>query len=506
MDQPVLQRATVQVDDRQLLKALHWYDGFVVCLANPGFLIASLGASIGTLGALGAFVLWTLSMLIGVAQNKIYSEPATMFPDRSGGIPIYAHEGWRRYCTFVGPMAAIGYWAGWTVVLAINGLVIGSLVQAQWFPNATWTIDVGVTLTLPRLIAILLIVAVWAFNALGVKPALWVAYVTAALLVIPLALFMIFPYLTGYFRPHNLTWLVDDTGGSLGNSWRLALVWFYLMGWSSYGVESAATFAPEYQDPEHDTALALRRSAAFSLVVYALLPLGVGGVLSADKIAAGAVDYSFYVAAINKMIGVGANFILPLLIAAFILAMNTATMDGSRALYGISKTGMTIKWLGRLNRFHVPARAMTVDMVVNIVVVLTLTNTIAILAASNLGYILCHVFALTAILLLRRDLATWPRPLPLSSLWLWVAGILAAANLAFVLIGAPSFSLTGYGGYKELLIGLLTLVAACVLYAYRRVAEDREPLRLRDLSPTSPMPTGVPATEADSYHRGNQTG
>jgi amino acid transporter len=281
------------------------------------------------------------------------------------------------------------------------------------------------------------------------------------------------------------------------NSWRLALVWLYLMGWSSYGVESAAAFAPEYKDSERDTALALRRSAAFSLVVYILLPLGVGSVLSADKVAAGALDYSFYVVAINKMIGVGANFILPLLIAAFILAMNTATMDGSRALYGISKSGMTIRWLGHLNRYHVPARAMTVDLVVNIVVVLTLNNTIAILAASNLGYVLCHVFALTAVLLMRRDLPTWPRPMALSSAWLRVAGVLAAANLAFVLIGAPSFSLTGYGGYKELLIGLLTLGAACVLYAYRRVVEDRQPLRLRDPSPISPGSTPGPATGSD---------
>lgn len=484
--------ATVGVDDRQLLKVLHWYDGFVVCLANPGFLIASLGASIGTLGALGAFALWTVSMLIGVAANKVFTEPATMFPDRSGGIPIYAHEGWRRYLTFVGPMAAIGYWAAWSVVLAINGLVIGSLVTAQWFPKSTWTIHFGVALTLPRLIAVGVILAVWAFNATGVKPAIWVAYITAALIVIPLALFMIFPYLTGNFHTANLTWLIDDNGGSLGNSWRLALVWLYLMGWSSYGVESAATFAPEYRDTERDTTLALRRSAAFSLVVYALFPLGVGGVLAPDKIAAGALDYSFYVVAIDKMIGVGANFILPLLIAAFILAMNTATMDGSRALYGISKSGMTLKWLGHLNRFNVPGRAMTVDMVLNIVVVLVLNSTIAILAASNLGYILCHVFALSAVLLMRRDLAGWPRPMRLSKLWLWIAALLALANFSFVLVGAPSFQLTGYGSYKELFVGIGVLVVSVLLYAYRKVVEDHEPLRLRDLTPTAPTYIATP--------------
>ncbi|HEX9343108.1 MAG TPA: APC family permease, partial [Actinomycetota bacterium] len=450
--------AVVAVDDRQLLKLMHWYDGFVVCLANPGFLIASLGASIGTLGALGAFVLWTVSMLIAVASNKIYTEPATMFPDRAGGIAVYAHEGWRRHFTFVGPMAAVGYWAAWSVVLAIFGITIGSLIQAQWFPNALWTVHLGlgghgVALTLPRIIAVIAIFAVWAFNASGVRPAVWVGYVTGALLMIPLAVFIVLPYLTGDFHRSNLTWLVSS-GGSLWNSWRLALVWLYLMGWSAYGVEGAATFAPEYKDTTRDTALALRRSAAFSLIVYAFLPIGVGGVLPADQIAKGALDYSFYVVEMDKLIGAGANFVLPLLIASFILAMNTATMDGSRALYGISKSGMTIKWLSHLNRFHVPSRAMTVDMVFNIAVVLLLNSTIAILAASNLGYILCHVFALSAVLLLRRDRPEWPRPLPLSRFWLWVAGVLALANLLFVVVGAPSFKLTGYGSYKELLIGI----------------------------------------------------
>ena len=51
--------------------------------------------------------------------------------------------------------------------------------------------------------------------------------------------------------------------------------------------------------------------------------------------------------------------------------MNTATADGSRALYGISQDGMTIKWFGRLNRYHVPANAMTLDAVLNIFLLFT---------------------------------------------------------------------------------------------------------------------------------------
>ena len=44
-----------------------------------------------------------------------------MFPEKSGGISVYANEAWRKYTTFVGPLAAFGYWIGWSVVLSIFG-------------------------------------------------------------------------------------------------------------------------------------------------------------------------------------------------------------------------------------------------------------------------------------------------------------------------------------------------------------------------------------------------
>ena len=114
-----------------------WWDGFVIALANPGFLIAALGVSIGVLGTTGAFVLWTISVLLGALQNNVYAEMATMFPEKAGGISLYAHEAWRKYFAFIGPIATFGYWFAWSSVLAINGYVIGTLVQAQWFEDTT---------------------------------------------------------------------------------------------------------------------------------------------------------------------------------------------------------------------------------------------------------------------------------------------------------------------------------------------------------------------------------
>ena len=76
--------AVAHVEERHLLKTLRWYDGFVIALANPGFLLGSLGYSVGDLGGWGAALLWAISAFVAVFINTIYSELAAMFPEKSG--------------------------------------------------------------------------------------------------------------------------------------------------------------------------------------------------------------------------------------------------------------------------------------------------------------------------------------------------------------------------------------------------------------------------------------
>ena len=80
--------ATAVVEERQLLKTLRWWDGFTIALCNPGFLLGSLLATYGALGVIGATVLWGIAALVALLSVWIYSEPAMMFPGRSGGISL----------------------------------------------------------------------------------------------------------------------------------------------------------------------------------------------------------------------------------------------------------------------------------------------------------------------------------------------------------------------------------------------------------------------------------
>src|SRR5215472_3140668 len=473
--------AEASIEERHLLKALRWWDGFVIALCNPGFLIASLGASMDVLGTWAAVALWGISACVGMLQSWIYTESASMFPDKPGGISLYAHEGWRGRFSLVGPIGAFGYWIGWSVVLSIFGKIIGDLIMAQWFPTVTWSVSDGpVKLGPAHFIAIGCIIVVWLLNIFGIRPAVWISYVTGAGLMIPLAVVIFGSYLSGSWHSANMTWALHGFTG-----FKVAMVYLFLFGWSAYAAEVCATFAPEYHDTRRDTTIALRSAAMFTLLVFLLFPLGLGGVTGAPS--AATAEGEFYVPAFTNIVGSGvASVMLVLLIGSLLLSMISSTADGSRALYGIARDDMTIKQLFHLNKYHVPARAMTVDMVVNVLLVLFISSNLAILYMSNIGYVLSHVFALSGFLLLRRDRPNWPRPIKVGPAWLWIAAVLCVFNIVLVGFGVTNPTLTGYGTWTDMWIGVGVLVASVVLYFIRRIVQDKERVTFREQVPTEP--------------------
>ncbi len=230
----------------------------------------------------------------------------------------------------------------------------------------------------------------------------------------------------------------------------------------------------------------------FTLVVFLLFPLGLGGVTGAPS--AATAEGQFYVPAFAKVVGSGvAGFMLVLLIGSLFLSMISSTADGSRALYGIARDDMTVKQLFHLNRYNVPARAMTVDLVVNVLLVLFVSSNLAILYMSNIGYVLSHFLALTGFLLLRIDRPNWPRPIKVGPVWVGIAAVLAVFNAALIGFGVTNASLTGYLSKtltpsRTVILGVGVLVVAVLLYFYRRVVQDKARITFREQVPDMPSP------------------
>ncbi|MFE7355296.1 APC family permease [Streptomyces sp. NPDC057543] len=452
-----------------LAKRMRWYDGFAMSLTMPAALVASLGASIGGLGAWGAIALWAASMVLATATNWIYTELAAMFPESSGGIAHYATEGWKSRAPVVGPLASVGYWFPWTTSLAIYAGIIGSFVRAQWFPGQNWTVELGpAQLSFPIAVGLAVIVLLFCAAMIGLHVAMWVIYLTGGMLMVPLVVFLVMPFLGGEWSTTGLHWDLHGLSGV-----REALVWLYVMAWTSFGVEVCATFAPEYKDTVRDTSRALRAGVLFSLGVFVLLPLALSGYLGEQKI--GEEPTTFYVGAFQELVGGAGGLMTVFLIASLLLIMITGLADGSRVLFNMGKEGITIRQMGVLNRRGVPARALVVALVINMLVLVCLKTPLAILVTGNLGYILTHVLAVSGFALLRRDRPDLPRPIRLPGFFVPLAWLLSAFMTLVLVVGATGFSVTGYGGYKELGVALAVLVTGVLLWVYRTRVQDRRP-------------------------------
>ena len=96
---------------------------------------------------------------------------------------------------------------------------------------------------------------------------MWLSYVTAALLMIPLAIMTFGGYIGGDWHSHNVHTTFTGPWGGV----KLALVYMFILAWSTYGTEVTASFAPEYKDTQRDTHRALRSAAMFMLLLCILL-------------------------------------------------------------------------------------------------------------------------------------------------------------------------------------------------------------------------------------------
>ncbi len=249
-------------------RQLTWRDGFAIALVIPVGIFATIGPSIGAIGAWGVAVLFAIACIVALLQNFLFAEMAAMFPDKPGGIALYAHEAWKRYFSPIGSIAALGYWAGWAFANAVFGLTLGALIQAEFFPGATWSISTGGTdVGLPHIIGIVCLISVWMLNVFGIRPTVNINKALGVLSVALISLLIIGRY-TRLRRPVHPP---HQLGGV-----RLALVFLFIFGWTAYGTEICATFAPEYRDAKRDTSMALRTAAMFTL----LPPLRLLGLLA----------------------------------------------------------------------------------------------------------------------------------------------------------------------------------------------------------------------------------
>jgi len=449
---------------RRLVKGLRWWDGFILALAVPVFVFPDLGTSAVQLGVVAVIAVWFFSALMGALQSNLYAELALMFPHKTGSMPSYAREAYDRYTPLVGPIVAWGYWLGWCVVLAINGLLVGTYLRAN-VPGLQHTDPV----LFPKIVGSALILILMGLDYIGVRTGRKVRYVLGLFTLVPILIVMFGAYLSGHFEPSHFTPLGIPGQTSILGAVTLFMYWQYIAGWSAYATEAVAVHSPEYEHTLSDTPRALRASGVFTLVTYALIPAGLIGILGTAGISANTLTP--FDKALKTVLGQGAGAVIVLfVIVALVLAMQMSATASVRSLWQMAENGLTLTGFSRLNRFGVPDVAIAFTYCFNILLIWTVGSPLWILAASNVGYIGAHILNLGGYLLLRRDRPDAVRPIRHGAPWVWVAAVLLVVNLACMVVGAPLY------GPGPLAAGLAFMLGvSLVLYLVHRRLQAGSP-------------------------------
>lgn len=113
-----------------LVRAIDWRGAFWVASGVPALVLFSIGGIAGTTGNV-AFLVWGVSMVMGLIQSFTYAEIAGLFPNKSGGASIYGAAAWVRYAKVIAPLSVWCNWLAWSPVLSL-----GCSIAAAYLLNA----------------------------------------------------------------------------------------------------------------------------------------------------------------------------------------------------------------------------------------------------------------------------------------------------------------------------------------------------------------------------------
>ena len=496
-----------------LERGIDWTGAFWVASGVPPLVLFSIGAVAATVGKL-SWIIWTASIAMGFIQSFTYAEIAGLFPNKAGGTSIYGAIAWVRYGKVIAPISVWCNWFAWSPVQATgSALAAGYILNGLYAPDSminTWqltlldlgSLKTGLSLRINAtfLLGAVILLAVKFIQDGGILRSANTTKILGISAMIPLLLIGIVPIVTGDIVRTNYFPLVplahDAAGRVIDGSWNMAGITVFAAGmflaaWSTYGFETAVCYTGEFKNPKTDTFKAIFYSGLLCVVVYTLVPfafqgfLGLGSLLHPAVVDASgqvtaAAEYGGMLApdiysgmgvaaVMAKMVHAGAIvgvMVVIMLILALVLSLMTSMAGSSRTLYQASLDGWLPKYLAKVNSHGAPTNAMLTNLGFNLVLLL-LSDTVFVIGAANIGYLLFNFLNLNAGWIHRLDRPRQDRPWRAPT-WILAAGaVLSFVNLAFMGFGADVY---GAGTLKT---GLIFAAMIVPVFVYRHYIQDK---------------------------------
>lgn len=496
-----------------LHRSISWTGAFWVASGVPALVLFSMGAIAATVGK-PAWLVWVISISFGFIQAFTYAEIAGLFPHKTGGASVYGAVAWINYNKLIAPLSIWCNWVAWGPVLAIgSGLAAGYILTALFPPDAvinTWQITLldlsslkqGLSLRINAtfMVGAALMILVFAIQNGGILRSARATMILGLSSLIPLMVLALVPLVTGdvpseHFLP--LAPLAYDSYGQVlngdwnTNAWVLMAGGLFIAAWSTYGFETAVCYTREFRQPRKDTFKAILYSGLLCIVAFTLIPfafqahLGVGQLIepaqlnSAGEVISPAVYDGMLAAEIYSGMGVAnafasivggtgvlANLFVVMLVLALLLSIMTTMSGSSRTLCQGAVDGLLPKYLSKVNENGAPTRAMWTNLIINLML-LSMSDYVFLLAASNVGYIIFNFLNLNAGWLHRLDRPNWDRPYRAPWVLLIAGIVLAYFNMFLMGLGANVW------GPGTLMSGLVVASLIIPIFLWRHYVIDK---------------------------------
>lgn len=493
-----------QVPETGLQKGTNWWGAFVIGLAGTILVTGIAPYAVQGMGATAILVMGSMT-IVGAFLCFCLAELATIWPDRTGGIPSFAQESFAplvgdRVARHVGGLSGWAYWLGWFPVAPINVILTVSYLEVlfNFSPGhlvspvgSVWGAPIGVT-TLIICAALLILIFIPAY--LGIRLGAAFATVLGVLAMVPLTAIVLFPFL----KPSSIHW--SNVAGfhlpaGIHGSPTFYFAWLFPILWNVIAMEAAACYVGECRGGARDAKIALTAEGLYGMFIYIMTPLMFVAVLG---IALKTIDpLSIYLSFTNAVFGAGSWekwFVGLPLIAALALSVLNAIMGVGRSLYQASEDGQLPRWFQHKNRHGVPDYSMGFNVVCSMALVL-LGSPVRIYIISNGGYLLSCTLAFGGYFVFRHWRPDVHRPFRLPTVAKWGA-LLVFAFWTFVYFfggwNSPKVVVGPTQGPGLYLLGLAIVALYAPLYWWRAWQDKRHGTQMQ-YATAGAAPAPVPA-------------
>nr|WP_330383741.1 amino acid permease [Romboutsia hominis] len=381
-------------------------------------------------------IAWVIAGIMTITAGLTAAEVSAAIP-KTGGMMVYIEEIYGE---------KLGFLTGWMQSVLFFPATIAAI--SVMFGQQSAILLGNENLVIPMTVGVILLVG--GLNTLGSKTSGAIQTISTVCKLIPLVLIMVFGFISGSGNNSITTPLVGEgiSATSVIGQLLVAILFAY-DGWINVG-----TLAGEMKDPGKDLPKAIIGGLSLVMAVYVVINLAYLWVLPASELAKYASPASAVATEIFGPIG-GKIITMGILISVF-GCINGYLLTGPRIIYTLGQQKTLPEFLGKLNKYDVPANATMV--MASLSALYALSGQFNLLSDLSMFAIWSfYVLTFVGVIKMRKTMPNLHRPYKVP--FYPVIPLIAIAGGLFVVINqllfaGPKNTMMSLGGVVVTLIGL----------------------------------------------------